>query len=72
MAHEASSFLRDVGETAGLVWQSLDRQGPISMTRLVKEVGRPRDQVMQALGWLAREGKVEIIQQRRSRLVALR
>lgn len=72
MGEEASQFLQDVGETAGLVWRNLDRHGPMSLTRLAKEVGRPRDQVMQALGWLAREGKVDLVEQGRSRVVALR
>ena len=43
-----------IGETAGLIWSALSEQGPLSMAKLVKMIDRPRDTVMQALGWLAR------------------
>jgi hypothetical protein len=42
------------------------------MAKLVKAVGGPRDLVMQALGWLAREGKIWIDDNGRSRTVSLR
>ena len=61
-----------IGETAGLVWKTLDSHGPMSMARLVKAVGRPRDVVMQAVGWLAREDKVHIEGDRRTRIISLR
>ena len=46
-----------IGTTAGSVWQVLNANGPITVARLVKETGAPRDVVMQGIGWLAREGK---------------
>jgi hypothetical protein len=61
-----------IGETAGLVWKVLVEGGPMSMARLVKAVGQPRDTVMQALGWLAREDKLVIEDEGRSRVVSLR
>jgi hypothetical protein len=61
-----------IGDTAGLVWQILSTQGPMSMAKLVKTVGQPRDQVMQAVGWLAREDKLEIREERRTRIISLR
>lgn len=61
-----------VGETAGDVWRILSARGPISMAQLVKAVGQPRDVVMQALGWLAREDKIWIEEEGRSRVVSLR
>lgn len=61
-----------VGETAGLVWKALAENGPMSMARLVKAVGEPRDTVMQAIGWLAREEKIVMEDQGRSRIVSLR
>jgi hypothetical protein len=42
------------------------------MAKLVKGVGEPRDTVMQALGWLAREDKISIAEEGRSRVVSLR
>jgi hypothetical protein len=61
-----------IGETAGAVWRTLNEQGPMSLAKLVKAVGGPRDTVMQALGWLAREDKISIEDQGRSRVVSLR
>ncbi len=61
-----------VGETAGAIWHLLDKEGPVSLTQLVKKVGEPRDTVMQGLGWLAREGKVQIEEVGRKRSVSLR
>ena len=60
-----------IGETAGGVWKALSTQGSMSMARLVKAVGEPRDTVMQAVGWLAREGKIFIEDQGRSRVIGL-
>ncbi|OHB83316.1 MAG: hypothetical protein A2V98_08085 [Planctomycetes bacterium RBG_16_64_12] len=67
-----TSYVAHVGETAGVVWTILSEKGPLSMAKLVKAVGGPRDVVMQALGWLAREEKIWIEENGRSRTVALR
>ncbi|MCA9189829.1 MAG: winged helix-turn-helix domain-containing protein [Pirellulaceae bacterium] len=61
-----------IGETAGAVWQALMADGPMSVAKLVREVDAPRDTVMQALGWLAREGKLMVSETSRGRLVQLR
>jgi DNA-binding transcriptional ArsR family regulator len=66
------SDIAHIGETAGTVWKVLAENGPLSMAKLVKAVGEPRDTVMQALGWLAREGKLCIDEEGRSRVVSLR
>jgi hypothetical protein len=67
-----SSCVAQIGETAGAVWRLLDVSGPMSISKLVKEVDAPRDLTMQALGWLAREDKISIDEESRSRLVSLR
>ncbi len=67
-----ASQVAQIGETAGVVWSVLSENGPLSMAKLVKAVGVPRDVVMQALGWLAREGKIRIEEDGRTRVVSLR
>ena len=67
-----SSCVEHIGHTAGVVWKALSEHGPLTMAKLVKAVGEPRDTVMQALGWLAREEKVWIEEEGRSRVVSLR
>ena len=61
-----------IGETAGVVWTILCENGTLSMAKLVKAVDEPRDTVMQALGWLAREDKIRIENDGRRRIVSLR
>lgn len=61
-----------IGETAGAIWATLQTDGPMSLSRLVKQIGLPRDQVMQAIGWLAREDKLAFEDNGRNRLVCLR
>ena len=66
------SGVMQVGEAAGLVWAALAENGPLSTAKLVKIIGKPRDTIMQAIGWLAREDKIEIEDEGRSRVVSLR
>ena len=60
-----------IGDVAGSVWNYLDQHGQVSMSQLVKELNVPRDTVMQGVGWLAREGKVSITKESRSRKISL-
>ena len=72
MAKVASGSHSDqIGEVAGTVWQTLSKHGPLSMTKLVKAVDQPRDTAMLAIGWLAREGKILIEDEGRSKIVSL-
>jgi len=66
------SCLAEIGETAGAVWRLLDKKGPLTLAKLVKDIDVPRDTIMQALGWLAREDKIEIEENGRTRTVSLR
>ena len=68
----ASTGQKQVGETAGQVWHVLAENSPMTAAKLVREVDAPRDVVMQAVGWLAREGKLSIEDGPRSRLYSLR
>jgi len=60
-----------IGHTAGLVWHSLAENGPMSMSALGKEVAAPKDTIMQAVGWLAREGKIRIDEIKRKKVISL-
>ena len=55
-----NSAVQQIGETAGSVWHVLDENGSLSLAKLVEHVGGNRDVVMQAVGWLAREGKIDV------------
>lgn len=60
-----------IGQVAGQVWHYLSATDSASLTQLAKEIDAPRDIVMQAVGWLAREGKISIAENGRSRSVSL-
>lgn len=64
--------VEQIGETAGAVWHCLFENGAMSMTKLVKSIDAPRDTVMQAVGWLAREDKITIDESSRGRVVSLK
>jgi hypothetical protein len=67
-----SSGVLQIGETAGAVWRALSENGSLSLAKLVEQVGGNRDVVMQAVGWLAREDKIDITETKRGRIVSLR
>jgi hypothetical protein len=61
-----------IGETAGKVWHVLSADGAQSLTKVKKSVKGPPELVFAAVGWLAREGKLEFASSGRSLKVALR
>ena len=67
-----SSGVIAIGDAAGKVWKYLNRSGPVTMTKLAKDVDEPRDLIMQAVGWLAREDKISIDEDARSKTILLR
>jgi hypothetical protein len=67
-----SCDLEQIGETAGVVWRLLDENGPLSMAKVIKQSGAPRDLALLAIGWLAREDKINIDSESRGRMVSLR
>jgi hypothetical protein len=72
MATDTMNCVSQIGETAGDIWHLLDTKGSLTITKLVKEVNAPRDTIMQALGWLAREEKINIEEDARTRVISLR
>ncbi len=67
-----ASCIHEIGETAGNVWQVLNENGPMSLAKLVERIGGNRDVVMQAVGWLAREGKLDISETKRGKSLTLK
>ena len=53
--------VEEIGHAAGEVWGTLSTgNGGVTLAALKKSVDAPADLVLLALGWLAREDKVEI------------
>jgi hypothetical protein len=64
--------IKRIGETAGLVWNFLQSNGDSSLSALEKGVEAPRSMVSMAVGWLAREGKIEVKDEKRAVRIILR
>ena len=64
-------FVTEVGHTAGDIWQLLDHKGSLSITEIVKAIDKPRDQIMQSIGWLARVGKLTVQAEGQRKIVTL-
>jgi hypothetical protein len=59
-----------VGETAGKVWHLLNSHGPHTLAQ--KKLDVPSELLSFAVGWLAREDKVNIIQEKKGFLIQLK
>jgi Winged helix-turn-helix domain (DUF2582) len=61
-----------VGETAGKIYEALSSGGPQTVTQLKKKLNGSGDLVNFALGWLAREDKIDIVQEKKTIHVQLK
>lgn len=61
-----------VGETAGKIWETLSNDGPLTVTQLKKKLNGTGELIPLALGWLAREDKIEILQEKKTVRVSLK
>ena len=61
----------DIGFVAGLIWNYLEMNGAVTLSKLAKDIEAPRDVVMQGVGWLAREGKIRFEETPRSKVIVL-
>jgi hypothetical protein len=66
-----SHQVESIGVVAGLVWEYLNESEPVTLSKLSREIEAPRDLVMQAVGWLGREGKITFHKGSRSKLISL-
>ena len=55
----------EVGETAGKVWDLLNRDGPQTLAQTRKKLGVASEVLNFAIGWLAREDKVDVSREKK-------
>ncbi|MFA5149940.1 MAG: winged helix-turn-helix domain-containing protein [Candidatus Omnitrophota bacterium] len=65
-------MITEIGIVAGDIWHFLDQRGEVTLTELVKNTDKSRDNVLMSLGWLAREGHVLLQQVGNDYRVSLR
>ncbi len=62
----------EVGETAGKVWQLLSRDGPQTLAQAKKKLNVESELLNLAIGWLAREDKVDVSRDKKDIRVQLK
>jgi hypothetical protein len=63
---------QEIGATAGMIWQMLDRHGALTLPQLKKKVGARPPLFEMGIGWLAREDKIVITPAKRTFLIYLK
>ena len=53
-------MITEIGIAAGDIWHFLDKKNSATLDELVKGIGKPRELLLMSLGWLAREGHVQL------------
>lgn len=48
-----------IGDIAGKVWDHLQTEGEVSVSAVARAVDEPQTKVNMAIGWLAKEGKLD-------------
>lgn len=49
-----------IGEAAGTIWHFLNEHGEASVNKVTTETGLSKNDVLRGIGWLAKEGKLQI------------
>lgn len=52
--------INDIGNYAGIIWGALVRKGLMSIQEIGEQTRLTEDSIYAALGWLSREGKIQI------------
>ena len=65
-------MLNVIGNSAGIIWNYLDKNGETSVSKMVKETKLDAKVAQRALGWLACENKVNIETQGRNEIISLK
>jgi len=60
------------GINAGIIWDLLNLKGPMLASDLAKAAALRMEDVHGALGWLGREGKINVKKKGRSRIYSLK
>ena len=61
-----------IGDAAGKIWEYLDNNEPTSVSKVTKETGLSRNDVQRAIGWLAKEDKLNFEMDGRTELLSLK
>jgi len=60
-----------IGTNAGEIWQFLDTNGEKYISEIEKALSMKKNDVLMALGWLAREDKIFLVEDKNDTLITL-
>ena len=61
-----------IGNAAGKIWEYLDKNGATSVSKVTKETELNKNEAQRAIGWLAKEDKLNIEMEGRTELLSLK
>lgn len=61
-----------IGDAAGKIWHFLNENGPSTVTKMEKETGIAKNDIQRAIGWLAKEDKLNIETKGRVETISLK
>lgn len=53
-------MIETIGDAAGKIWHFLNENGEASVNKVTTETGLSKNDVQRAIGWLAKEDKLNI------------
>ncbi len=62
----------NIGIAAGKIWEYLDENGATSVSKVTKETEISRNDFQRAIGWLAKEDKLNFVIEGRTELLSLK
>jgi len=65
-------MITEIGLASGTIWNILKKDGETGVSQLQKKTGLPLNQFYMALGWLARENKIQFRRDRRAIFIGLK
>ena len=65
-------MLENIGSVAGAVWHYLEKNSEATVTKLTRELGENERTVLMAIGWLAREEKLDFEKRKQGTYITLK
>ena len=65
-------MLENIGSVAGAIWHYLKENSEATVTKLTRELGETERTILMAIGWLAREGKLDFEKRKQGTYITLK
>ena len=62
----------EIGEAAGRIWRHLEQHGAATLRHLQQQTALPERLLLMGIGWLAREGQLIFLPERRGLKISLK